>query len=347
MEKNYYEILGLEEEEIIYFLNQYDEIDQTPEAEKMRDEIIKSAYEKRKTEIEEEYKRDLNSVEQQFDLKNKIIEYGRRKNANNDLNKERIKNGFENNKEEYSEKVRKIKEKYELNIKALELAFEQLKSEDARKTYNELLANRPNDEEVKKIAEDVEKKYRIQKYDKHDQYNPDLLETIHDGKLDGEKVVLRKPVKEPRIMALNDERNIRIKQTGTVHYRNVTSTYNSYVNEYEITRTVDGEEKKDTVYTEISLLRLETKRKKNELVDPNYYECVVNKLLSEDAIEGAKRFNGGYIGLIEEEKGKLDTTIDKTKLSTDDLENLAAVMTLKERKERESNDERKEEGEAR
>ena len=117
MEKSYYEILGLEEDEIIYFLNQDDEIEQTPEAEKMRDEIIKSAYEKRKIEIEEEYKRDLNSVEQQFDFKNKIIEYGRRKNANNELNKERIKNGFENNKEEHSEKVRKIKEKYELLAK--------------------------------------------------------------------------------------------------------------------------------------------------------------------------------------------------------------------------------------
>ena len=204
---------------------------------------------------------------------------------------------------------------------------------------------------MKKIAEDVEKKYRIEKYNKKDQYNPDLLETIHDGKLAGEKAVLRKPTKEPMTIALNDERNIRIKQTGTVHYRNVTSTYNSYVNEYEITRNVVGEEKTDTVYTELSLLRLGTKRKKDELVDPNYYDCVVNKLLSEDAIEGAKKFNGGYIGLIEEgKKGKIDTTIDKPELSAEDLENLAAVMALKEREEREEREDKdgqEPEGEAR
>ena len=349
MDKDYYEILGLSEDEITYFLAQsMEKEDVNEDSIRMRDEIIRQAFENKRAELEKKYHEDLEKLKKDYELKKELIEYGKKFNKNNEMNAERIEDGVKRNELEYKSKLETIEKQHEIDVQQLELAYEQLSSEASRRSYNEQLnVDRP-EEEMKKISDDVEKKYRMKKYDKHDQYNPDLLETINDGKLRGEKAVIRKPNDKPTEIALNDERDIRIKQTATIYYRNATGTYNSYIYEYEITRKVGNEEKTDKVYSEISLLRLGFNTKKNRLIDPNYYDCVVNKLLSEDAIEGSK-VNGEYIGLIEQKPdGKFDTTIDKEGvLSVEEQENLAAVMVLKEREERKNSDEQKQEGEAR
>ncbi len=336
MEKNLYEILGLSEEQVLYFLNASDENEQNEESIKMRDEIVRNAYEKRKIEIEDQYVKETEKANEENNHRIEIINLTDKFSKPSDVNIKRKEDSLANNKLEFDKIIETITNKHEIDVQTLEYAYKKLKTEQLRQEYNKYLEFQTHEKEMEDIAKNFERQHRIEKCDKHDKYNPALLETIHDGKLNGEKAVLRKPTKEPITIDLNDERSIRIKQTGTVYYRNVTSAYNSYINEYEITRDVDGEEKTDTVYTELSLLRLGTTRKNNELVDPNYYDCVVNKLLSEEAIEGAKKFNGGYIGLIEEENGQLDTTIDKDEISTEDLENLAAVMALREREERQN-----------
>ena len=348
MNKNLYEILGLSEEQVLYFLNASDENEQNEESIKMRDEIVRNAYEKRKVEIEDKYVKETEKANEENNHRIEIINLTDKFSKPSDVNIKRKEDSLANNKLEFNKIIETINKKHEIDVQSLEYAYEKLETEQSRQEYNKYLEFQTHEKEMEDISKNVERQYRIKKCDKHDQYNPDLLETIHNGELVGEKVVVRKPTKEPITVALKDERNIRIKQTGTVHYRNVTSAYNSYVNEYEITRNVDGEERTDIVYTEISLLRLGTKRKKDELVDPNYYDCVVNKLLSEDAIEGSK-FNGGYVGLIEQMKnGQYGTTIDKDgPLSVEEQENLAAVMVLKEREEGQNGNKKEQEGEDR
>ena len=67
--------------------------------------------------------------------------------------------------------------------------------------------------------------------------------------------------------------------------------------------------------------------------NPEYYDCVVNELLSEDSIEGSK-YNGGYIGNVERAKdGKYTSTLDRKELNAEEQEMLTAVMLLKDRED--------------
>ena len=91
-------------------------------------------------------------------------------------------------------------------------------------------------------------------------------------------------------------------------------------------------DKVDKIYTILDVPKLGFNKKTGKLVNSQYYDCVVNKLLSEETIEGSK-YNGGYIGLVEKKQNGYDITIDK-KLSEEEQENLTAIMIIKERKER-------------
>ena len=104
-----------------------------------------------------------------------------------------------------------------------------------------------------------------------------------------------------------------------------------YIDEYEIRRIIEGEERVDIVYTHLSLPSLKIQEETGKPINDDYYDCVVNKLLSEEMIKGSK-YNSGYIGQIEQDKkGNYYTTLDKGKLNAREQEMLSAVMMMQQR----------------
>ena len=92
---------------------------------------------------------------------------------------------------------------------------------------------------------------------------------------------------------LREDKEIILRKTGEINFLNSIGNYSAYINEYEISRNINGEKKVDTIYTNLSLPELSINKKSGKPVNEKYYNCVVNKLLAEDTIEGSK-YNGGY-----------------------------------------------------
>ena len=128
-----------------------------------------------------------------------------------------------------------------------------------------------------------------------------------------------------------ENRQLRIKRTSRINFQNWTGMGELYIDEYEIRRIIDGEERVDIVYTHLSLPSLKIQEETGKPIDVAYYNCVVNELLSEEMIKGSK-YNSGYIGQIEQDKeGNCYTTLDKGKLNAREQEMLSAVMMMKQR----------------
>ena len=102
MDKNYYEVLGLNEDEIVFFLSTNDDSEIPEGLTKIRDEIVKEAFKKRNDEIEEKYNRDLDIIEKYHTLEIGVVELGKKKNKADERNKDRIEEGFETAELQYS-----------------------------------------------------------------------------------------------------------------------------------------------------------------------------------------------------------------------------------------------------
>ena len=73
-------------------------------------------------------------------------------------------------------------------------------------------------------------------------------------------------------------------------------------------------------------------------INPDYYDCFVNKLLAEETIEGSK-YNGGFIAGIErDQEGNYYITIEKEHLSPKEQEQLTAIMMIMKQKEQSMNE---------
>jgi hypothetical protein len=147
-----------------------------------------------------------------------------------------------------------------------------------------------------------------------------MIGTVKEGKNKGRKLVAKTENRNPQVVDLNDSRKIKISKTGEIIFKNSVLLCNS-VNEYLISRIINGKEKKDKIYTNLSL---------PSLTEDNldYYNCVVNEMLSEDVIEVVTKYNGGYIGMIEKDEasGGYKATIRDKILNTEEQEIFAAVM---------------------
>lgn len=255
-----------------------------------------------------------------------------------------IKNKFEKRMENYLSALqnnnlgfRKRQEIETLVLKAKKY-YKLIENSKKRKLYEEYL-----DDEEKSIENKIREKIIEEKYSKKDQYDKNLIKTIEEGRLLGEKMVLKKEANNSETIFLQDDRDMKLEKTAEILFRNATRVYNSYVNEYKLTRTFEGKEKVDTIYTNLSLPELAINKNTGKPVNSEYYNCVVNELLSEDAIEGSK-YNGGYIGMVERNNyGDYEATLKNKKLNPSEQENLAAVMIIKEKKEKEKKNKREEE----
>lgn len=246
-----------------------------------------------------------------------------------------IKEIFDNKMKEYETLLNddSIKEKQKDHIRKLKIRSERnyasISTQDKRRLYKEILDKQ--ELEKKRQIKEMEIK---SKYSKIDQFNPDLIQTISSGKAKGEKLVLIKKSDKPIVIDLKTNRNIKLKKTAEVAYRNSTGVYDSYLYEYKISRLLNNKEKIDRIYTDLDISKLSINKKTGQPEDKQYYNCVVNELLSEEVIRGSK-YNGGYIGLIESDNvSGYRITLGDKKLSDDEKENLAAIILLKERKEK-------------
>lgn len=414
--KNYYEILGIDENIINYILvgenGTYDIKKMKRRGTESKKEIIKKAYETKKENIVREFNKEIaiiktgksisnnsknlivmeKSIEKLTkDFKDAMQEISmayetlrdeklreiyndelRRKSENRErpligetaykffnISERKLKthSDSENDafiKEEFNKKMTDYqlaakeenisyerKQKIETLISKAKEFYERIATAEKREIYNKEL-----DEKEAEVNKNIHRKEIEVKYSKNKQYDKNLIKTIEQGKFLGEKLVVRKETKKSGYIILPKSQegyNILIRRTAEIAFKNATNI-NSYVNEYEIIKEMEGEDKVDTIYTMLSLPELGIDEETGKPVNPRYYECVVNKLLAEDTIEGSK-YNGGYIGMIEKtEDGDYDITLDKEKLNQIEQENLTAVMILKEREEN-SNKKEKEEKE--
>ena len=342
MKRNFYEILNLDERLLPYFLEDNQGNEDIENISKYRDEKIRSAYEEQRKKLEQEYNEKLKKIESErdFNIGVKKLLIRMRNVAKKVI--EANKKGIEKEERDFNATVIELNGEYELKFQELDFAYENIKTEELRQKYNQTLQSqsevKSHAEYIKQITDEIESEIKTKqiekRYSKVGNYDPELIKTISDGISKGEKLVLRKSSKDPVTISLKDERNTTIKQTGRVLFANFMEC-ESYVNEYQIVRYVDNQQKVDTVYTILDLPKLGFNKNTGRPLNPQYYNCVTNKLLSGDAIEGSKH-NGGYIGLVEKDDYGYDITIDK-KLSKEEEENLTAVMILKEREEKRKN----------
>ena len=153
-------------------------------------------------------------------------------------------------KEAYNKKV----EKYTKVLNDISLNPEQRKrAEDIlkkAKQYYEKINTKEKRDTYKKeldLKEEIErKKINKEKYSKIDQLDFKMIGTVKEGKNKGRKLVAKTENKNPQVVDLNDSRKIKISKTGEIIFKNSVLLCNS-VNEYLISRIINGKEKKDKI----------------------------------------------------------------------------------------------------
>lgn len=407
--KNYYQILGIDKSLLDYVI--YDKKKDGKYENKLRNEAskdkkIKEAYEICKNKLCKKYEDRIFKSEKESKLKIGMIERGIENNTDL-LKKSKLIGEKESFEENVKYEVKEIKEQFNKRLAEIKEAYETLKTEGARKLYDdqlkekelekknerefldetaytflemsereiELRADTKNNKIIKeaynkkvekytkvlndislnpeqrKRAEDIlkkakeyyekintkekrdtykkeldlkeeieRKKINKEKYSKIDQLDFKMIGTVKEGKNKGRKLVAKTENRNPQVVDFNDSRKIKISKTGEIIFKNSVLLCNS-VNEYLISRIINGKEKKDKIYTNLSL---------PSLTEDNldYYNCVVNEMLSEDVIEAVTKYNGGYIGMIEKDEasGGYKATIRDKSLNTEEQEIFAAVM---------------------
>lgn len=222
--------------------------------------------------------------------------------------------------------------KIELEMQKIIKSYEQIETAEKRNEYDEQL-KREQEERDEKI-----RKLRIQnRYSHAFEYEPKLInsrENTNRELLENKMIIRREEALEEHSYSDKANRKLRIKQTATILFKDCYGLVHSDIKEYEIRRIIDGQEKMDIVYTDISIFNLSIDKKTGQPIEPKYYDCVINQLLSEDAIEGS-RYNGGYIGLVEQGRiGNYYITLGEEKLNSKEKTNLTAVMMLKEKEQK-------------
>ena len=100
--------------------------------------------------------------------------------------------------------------------------------------------------------------------------------------------------------------------------------------EHAIIRKLKESPKVDKIYANLNFQQLSIDEDTGNPIDLDYYNCVVNELLSEGIIKGSK-YNKGYVGGVEKnENGQYQIILKNKELDSNEKENLAAVMIYAE-----------------
>lgn len=227
-------------------------------------------------------------------------------------------------------------QKMQTEIQMIQEAYEKIKTAERRESYNKELEQKEEKRQQLIRKEKIKRKYSHEK-----EYDPTLIETVKDenGQIKGKRVIKKEKRGETSYYPDVENRELQITETGVIAYKNAFDVQ-AQITEYEVKRRVNGEEKKDTIYTELIRPDLSIRSKTGKPYNPDYYDCVINHLLSEEVIEGAQ-YNDGYIGLVEKRKdGNYHLTIEEEELAVQEKEALSAIKIIKDherRKQREQN----------
>lgn len=223
----------------------------------------------------------------------------------------------------------KEKTKLQTLIQQIEEAYDTVSTQEKRKQYRIAM-------ETKRITKLNEEQIR-EKYSHISEYNPNSLGgTFADENYLKMKVVRREVLSNEISYPDEQNRNLRVRKTGRIEFINWMGGQ-LYVDELEVRREIEGKEKVDTIYTNLSVPDLDIDVNTGVPANPGYYNCFTNKLLAEDTIEGSK-YNQGFIGGIEKDThGNYYITLEKEqkeqkeeKLPPMEQQQLAAVIRWKE-----------------
>ena len=184
----------------------------------------------------------------------------------------------------------KEKQKNELRKKQIRDAYELIKNSSKRREYNKKL-----DMQKEKRKENLlRSKYQAKTYEK-------FRGQIRYKKC--ENMIRHKYYKQ-------DNSSILLTQTGVIAYRDLQGI--NKLDEYEFERIIDGEKCIDKIYINLSIFDLSIdKNVRRPIVNPEYYNYIVNELLSEENILKAKKYNYNYMGkVIKDKDGNYQTVLD-------------------------------------
>lgn len=221
----------------------------------------------------------------------------------------------------------KRRKEIENDIALIDSYYNKICNMESRIKYRDELDIKER-EKKREVMENLVK----EKCSKADQFDPELIETITSNENAPLKSVrYKKSINPVRIILMDKKyRNIILTKTGEIVFRTTPNNTESYISEYEVSRIVNGKERVDKIYANLNLQQLSIDKETGNPVDPDYYNCVVNELLSEGVIRGAK-YNKGYIGGVEKNKnGRYQIILSNKELDPDEKENLAAVMIYDE-----------------
>lgn len=238
-------------------------------------------------------------------------------------------------KEKIKTKIGIIKQ----NLEIIEKNYEKIKTKESREEYDAQLQDKFRKEKNK------------EKYSHALECNMSLIATRPDSvyKSLEDKIVIKKEknsdddTSTQELCYINGKnQEIKIKQIATILFRNWMGM-NSNIDEFEIKRLIDGQERVDIVYTNLNIAELSIDKKTGQPINPSYYDCVMNQLLSEDILDISK-YNGGYIGMVAQDRdGSYYMTIEEKKLSSGEQEKLTAIMILEKKREKALNEKKGEE----
>lgn len=183
------------------------------------------------------------------------------------------------------------KQKNQLRKKQIRDAYELIKNSSKRKEYNKSL-----DVQKEKRKENLlRSKYQAKTYEK---FSGQIKHKKCENK------IRHKYYKQ-------DYSSIVLTQTGLIAYKDLQGI--NKLDEYEIERVIDGEKYIDKIYINLSIFDLSIdKNTRRPIVNPEYYNYIVNELLSEENILKAKKYNYDYIGkVIKDRDGKYQTVLDR------------------------------------
>lgn len=181
-------------------------------------------------------------------------------------------------------------------IERIKDAYAKVETREKRQEYEAELKEIERQEKERNRQSCLRKKYKKSQY-----YDPNLIVQLgykelepSEGKKLKQEIGKRKNSSAIRLLKRADGTEVTVEKIGMLAYKNAFNK-TGMLDEYRITRIIDGEKKWDVRYTNLNMIDLSQNRETEEPRDKDYYDFVTNVFLSEDSIEGAK-YNGGYLG---------------------------------------------------
>lgn len=219
-----------------------------------------------------------------------------------------------------------FKKKIQLEAKkeSIEEAYQLVMPQEKRMEYYKEVQKQK--EKLDEMMKEEVRQFEIEeKYSHTSEFNPKLIE--EDAGL-GSKLVERNTIEEEK----HTYGNLEFNKIARIEFYNWAG-HKFFVDEYQIIKRENGQEKIRTMRTNLEEKKLEINGETGQPNDPEYYDCVMNLLFSDDIID-ASQYNAGYGGmLVKNEKGDYHVSLENEKLTSAEQEILAACMILEKRKE--------------